>query len=298
MELRQLRYFLALARTLNFTRAATESHIAQPPLSRQIKHLEEELGVPLIDRRSRQLALTPAGELVQRHALEILARIDRLVHDARALSETGRQTVRIGMETMILYGRFPELWRELRSSDPHLRIEVLEMPLDRQAAALKQGQIDIGCGRSRISDPALAQMIVREEPLFVALPVRHPLAAAAPASLRLRDLAEESVIVFLAGAQPDLPSAFHADFAEKDFRPKEVIEVGELQVALGLVAADGGICIVPAVVQRMRGRDVCYRQLDEPGWSSPVLMTWLRSNRPPMVSTIKELLDKIYTAAP
>ena len=101
MELRQLRYFLALARTLNFTHAAAESHIAQPPLSRQIRALEEELGVPLVNRRSRQLTLTPAGELVQLRASEILARIDRLGQDARRLGKTGRQPVRIGLETII-----------------------------------------------------------------------------------------------------------------------------------------------------------------------------------------------------
>ena len=82
------------------------------------------------------------------------------------------------------------------------------------------------------------------------------------------------------------------------FGPKEIIEVSELQVALGLVAADYGICIVPAVVQRMRGSDVCYRQLDEPGWTSPILMTWLRGDQPPLVSSINELLGKILTAMP
>lgn len=298
MELRQLRYFLALARTLNFTYAAAESHIAQPPFSRQIRQLEEELGTALINRRSRQLTLTPAGELVRRHASEILARVDRLAHDARLLAQTNQQAFRIGLETTILYGRLPELLRKLREANPHLRFELLEMAPEQQAAALNEGRIEIVFGRTRISDPGLAQVLLREESFFAALPVHHPLAHAAPAPLLLRDLADETFILCPAGAPTHQPSAPRGLLAERGFRPKEVIEVSDLQVALGLVAADYGICIVPAVVQRMRGSDVCYRQLDEPGWTSPILMTWLHGDQPPLVSSINEILGKMLTAMP
>jgi DNA-binding transcriptional LysR family regulator len=91
MELRQLRCFLALVRTPNFTRAAAEAHMAQPPFSREIRQLEEKLGTPRINRRSRQLTLTPAGELLRQHASEFLARLDRLAHDLRLLAQPGQQ---------------------------------------------------------------------------------------------------------------------------------------------------------------------------------------------------------------
>jgi DNA-binding transcriptional LysR family regulator len=298
MELRQLRYFLALTRTLNFTHAAAESHIAQPPLSRQIKQLEEELGTPLINRQSRRLKLTPTGELVRQHAAEILSRVERLGRDARLLAQTGQTVFRIGLETIILYGRFPELLRELRGANPHLRIELLEMTPDKQAAALKEGQIEIGFGRSRISDSGIAQILLREESFFVALPAHHPLANSSSAALSLRDLANETFILSPASTHSQPAGAPLALLAERGFRPREVIEAGELQVALGLVAAGYGICIVPAAVQRMRASDVCYRQLEEPGWTSPILMTWLRSGQPPLVSSINELLGKILTAMP
>jgi DNA-binding transcriptional LysR family regulator len=298
MELRQLRYFLALARTLNFTHAAAESHIAQPPFSRQIRALEEELGVPLVNRRSRQLTLTPAGELVQLRASEILARIDLLGQDARRLGKTGRQPFRIGLETIILYGRFPELMRELRIANLHLQIDVVEMPAEQQSTALKEGRIEIGFGRIRVRDPDIVQVHLRQEPLFVALSAHHPLAAGAPGPLSLRDLAEQTFILFPTGVSPDRPGSLHAMFSERGFQPKETIDAGELQVALGLVAADYGICIVPAAVQRMRGSDVCYRLLDEPGWTSPILMSWLRGEQPPLTSSISELLRKILTALP
>jgi DNA-binding transcriptional LysR family regulator len=176
MELRQLRYFLALARTLNFTHAAAESHIAQPPFSRQIRALEEELGVPLVNRRSRQLTLTPAGELMQQRASEILTRIDRVGHDARLLATMVRRSFRIGLQTIILYGRFPELLRELRGANPHLHIDVVEMHAERQFIALKEGRIDVGFGRTRVMDADIAQVNLRQGPLFAALSARHPLA--------------------------------------------------------------------------------------------------------------------------
>jgi LysR family transcriptional regulator, benzoate and cis,cis-muconate-responsive activator of ben and cat genes len=210
MELRQLRYFLALARTLNFTHAAAESHIAQPSFSRQIRALEEELGVPLVNRRSRQLTLTPAGELVQQRASEILTRIDRVGHDARLLATTGRRAFRIGLETIILYGRFPELVRELRGANPHLHIDVVEMHAERQFIALKEGRIDVGFGRMRVTDADIAQVNLRQEPLFAALSAHHPLADGAPAPVALRDLAEQTFIVFPAGAPTDRPSSLHA----------------------------------------------------------------------------------------
>lgn len=297
MELRQLRYFLSLANTLNFTRAAAEVNIAQPPFSRQIRQLEAEIGTPLIDREAKPLTLTPAGELFCERAVEILGRVDLLRKDAQTLGRTGQQPVRIGVETTVLYSRFPELLRELREANPGLRIDLVELVPDGLIGNLREGKIDIGFGRMRVAEPDVAQMLVREEPLFVALPVRHSLAEAAPAPLQLRDLLEQTLILYPAGEPPHLPSSLHALFTTRGLRPKDVIEASELQVALGLVAADYGICIVPAVVQRMRS-DVCYRQLDEPGLTSPFLISWRKDDRPELVSSINELLGRILQHAP
>jgi LysR family transcriptional regulator, benzoate and cis,cis-muconate-responsive activator of ben and cat genes len=297
MELRQLRYFLALARTLNFTHAAAASHIAQPPFSRQIRALEQELGAPLVNRRSRPLALTPAGELVQQRALEILARVDRIGRDARLLAKTGRRPFRIGLETIMLYGRFAELMRELKGANPQFHIDVVEMPAERQFLALKEGEIDIGFSRTQVTDPDISQVSLRQEPLFAALSALHPLATGAPAPLSLKDLGEQTLILFPAGARAGQPSSLHALFAERGFRPKEIIDAGDLQVALGLVAADYGVCVVPEAAQRMRGSDVCYRLLDEPGWTSPIVMSWLRNEQSQLVSSIQASLEKLSTAA-
>lgn len=198
----------------------------------------------------------------------------------------------------MLYGRFPKFLRELRRVNPHLHIDVVEMHANQQFIALKEGRIDVGFGRTRVTDADITQVNLRQEPLFLALSVHHPLADGAPAPVTLRDLAEQTFILFPAGTPTDHPSSLHALFAERGFRPKEIIDAGELQVALGLVAADYGICIVPAMVQRMRASDVCYRPLDEPGWSSPILMSWLRREQSPLMSSIHELLVNILTTMP
>ena len=297
MELRQLRYFLAFARTLNFTRAAAEVNIAQPPFSRQLRQLETEIGTPLIDRQARPPALTPAGELFRQRAEEILARVELLARDTLSLGKTGQPPVRIGVETTVLYSRFPELLRELRAANPRLHIDLLELAPDGLIASLREGRIDIAFGRMRVVEPDVAQMLVREESLFVALPIGHALAGAAPAPLQLQDLLEQTFIQYPAGEPPHLPSSLQALFATRGFRPKDVIEASELQVALGLVAAEYGICIVPAVVQRMRS-DVCYRQLGEPGLTSPFLISWRKDGRPELVTSIIGLLGKILEKAP
>lgn len=288
MELRQLRYFLALARTLNFTRAAEEVHIAQPPLSRQIAQLEEELGVALVDRDARPLRLTPAGELFRDHAGEVLGRIERMAADTRRLGQTGQRTFRMGMEAYTLYGRFPALIRQIRAANRQLHIEVREMPASAQAAALKSGEIDVGISHHHGSDPAIEQVVVREDPLTVALPAGHPLARDAPSPISLDQLVEETFILL----PPRRARSVRAFLAERGFEPKAVIEAGELPVALGLVAADSGVCIVPATAGRMRADDVCYRPLAEPGATSPMILSYAREHPSPLATMVLEVLNR------
>jgi DNA-binding transcriptional LysR family regulator len=290
MELRQLRYFLALARTQNFTRAAAEMHIAQPPLSRQISQLEEELGTLLVDREARPLRLTLAGELFRDSAEEVLGRIDRMKADARRLGQSGQRTFRMGVEAFAVYGRFPQFIRRLRAASPQLRIEIRELAARSQPAAIKAGEIDAGVAHLRVSDPALEQVVVREEPLAVALPAGHRLAKAAPAPIALQELADETFIQFSSLAAAKAAHPTYRFLAEQAFQPKDVIETSALQVALGLVAADSGVCIVPAIVQRMRTDDVCYRTLAEPGARSPTILTYSREHTPALIPTVLELI--------
>src|SRR5246127_3840526 len=204
LELRHLRYFVAVARERNSPRAAETLHIAQPPLSRQIQQLEDELGVTLIERGSRPLRLTDAGRLLYEQAVQLLERVEEMKAITRHLHEAERPRFRIGFVPSTLYGRLPELIRRYRAVRPVVELTLLELTTFEQIAALKEGRIDVGFGRIPFDDPAIERMLLRNEKLSAALPSgRSLLARARP--LRLDDLAAEPLVVY-----PKSPSRFTA----------------------------------------------------------------------------------------
>jgi LysR family transcriptional regulator, benzoate and cis,cis-muconate-responsive activator of ben and cat genes len=195
LELRQLRYFAAVARERNFTRAAEMLHIAQPPLSRQIQQLEDELGVTLIERGSRPLQLTDAGRLLFEQATQVLERVEEMKAITQRLHEVVRLRFRIGFVPSVLYGRLPELIRSYRAARPGVELLLLELTTLEQIAALKEGRIDVGYGRIPFDDPAIERTLLRNEKLSVALPAGHSLIARV-GRLRLDDLAGEPLVVY------------------------------------------------------------------------------------------------------
>ena len=193
-----------MARERNFTRAAQILHIAQPPLSRQIQQLEDELGVTLIERGSRPLRLTDAGRLLFEQAVQLLERVEEMKAITQRLNEAERPRFRIGFVSSTLYGRLPELIRRYRAVRPGVELTLLELTTFEQIAALKEGCIDVGYGRIPFDDPAIERILLRNEKLSTALPSgRSLLARARP--LRLDDLAAEPLVVY-----PKSPSRFTA----------------------------------------------------------------------------------------
>jgi DNA-binding transcriptional LysR family regulator len=262
MELRHLRYFVTVANERNFTRAAEKLHIAQPPLSRQIQQLEEELGMVLLDRDSRPLRLTEAGRLFFEHASQVLERVEDMRAMMRRFREAERPRFVIGFVASTIYAALPDLIRRFRAATPGLDISLVEMVSLDQIAALKEGRIDVGFGRIRFDDPAVRRDVLREERLVVALPLGHPLLQQ-DERLCFAKLAREPQILY-----PRMPRPSYADqvisiFRDRGIEPHIVHEARELQTAIGLVAAEVGICIVPTSVQRLRRDDVVYREIDE-----------------------------------
>src|SRR5919106_585534 len=147
MELRQLRYFVAVAREQNFTRAAERLNIAQPPLSRQIQQLEHEVGVKLIERGSRPVRLTDAGKLFYDQAVQALEHIEQMTGLTRRLAATARTRVGFGFVASTLYGYLPEVIRRYRVARPEVELTLHEMTSLEQIVALKEGRIDARFGR-------------------------------------------------------------------------------------------------------------------------------------------------------
>ncbi|HLY90663.1 MAG TPA: LysR substrate-binding domain-containing protein [Acetobacteraceae bacterium] len=200
---------------------------------------------------------------------------------------------RIGFEISVLYGRLPPVIKHLRAINTHLDIDLRALSAPEQVAAIRNGAIDVGLGRELISDDHVEQTVIRQEPFLVALYASHILAADNPPSLRFADLAGDTFISYhdqSTGRRSD-PVARLMDRA--NFVPVRKTEIRDVLADLGLVAAEAGICIVPATVQRMRSTDVCYKPLDEEDATSSIVLSVARGSTSPIVGQIKDELERL-----
>ncbi|MGK9166659.1 LysR family transcriptional regulator [Inquilinus limosus] len=293
MDLRQLRYFVAVARERNFTRAAEILRIAQPPLSRQIRQLEDELGVTLFERGSRPVRLTEAGRLLYEQAVRALDHMEEIHAIMRRLREAEIPRFSIGFVVSTLYGKLPEVIRRYRAARPRVELTLLELTTLEQIAALKEGRIDVGFGRIPFDDPLIERVLLRNERIIVALPETHPLLAGADA-LSLGDLAGQPLIIYPKAPRPSYADQVLALFRDRGLKPTVVHEVRELQTALGLVAAETGLCLVPAGVARLQRDGVLYRPLDEEAALTPIIMSHRKDDRSPEIALMLKIIREMY----
>ena len=286
MELRHLRYFVVVAQELNLTRAAERLFIAQPPLTRQIKQLEEEIGAQLFERQARGLSLTPAGAFFLDQANKILKKVEVSVAETRRVAESGAVSFGIGFEPSIFYGQLPQMVRRLKQKG---NVDVLlhELKAAEQIEALKTGKIDIGFGRIRIPDESdeVDQYILFQEPMLAALPNSHPLAEQ---TVSLQQLSELPMIVYPTGQSPNFADVCLGLFNRRALDVKVYQHVDDIQTALGLVASEMGFTLVPEQVKRVNRDDVSFVQLDDRSITSPVLCC--RRNEP-VTETMQFVLD-------
>ncbi|OWJ64500.1 LysR family transcriptional regulator [Inquilinus limosus] len=293
MDLRQLRYFVAVARERNFTRAAETLRIAQPPLSRQIKQLEDELGVTLIERGSRPVRLTEGGRLLYDQAVRALDHMEEIHAVMRRLREAEIPRFSIGFVASTLYGKLPEVIRRYRAARPRVELTLLELTTLEQIAALKEGRIDVGFGRIPFDDPLIERVLLRNEKIIVALPETHPLQDHG-GPLRLDDLADQPLILYPKAPRPSYADQVLALFRDRGLKPMVVHEVRELQTALGLVAAETGICLVSAGVGRLQRDGVIYRPLDEERALTPIIMSHRKDDRSPEIALVLKIIREMY----
>nr|WP_245968588.1 LysR family transcriptional regulator [Salinisphaera halophila] len=287
MELRHLRYFQTVARELNITRASEKLYMAQPPLSRQIRQLETELGTPLFDRTSHGLTLTEAGKYFVKHTNTILEQVEAAIAGTRALAKASDNALRIGFVPSFLYEELPTLIQRLRARHD-ISLTLTELMTVDQIYALKTNRIDIGFGRLVIDDPEVHQEVMFEEPLIAVLPTEHHLVGSRPT---LAALAVEPLIVY-----PEKPRPSYADIVLEQFRSRNIqVKVAQqangLQTAIGLVASGMGFTLVPERVQRMGREGVAFCALGERDITSPVLASMRRE---PTSATLAELLSILH----
>lgn len=292
MELRHLRYFVAVADEQSFTRAAEQLHISQPPLSRQIQDLEEELGTPLFERGSRPLKLTEAGRFFYGHATRLLEQAAQAARATRRVARMERRLV-IGFVGSTMYGAMPRLVRLFRAERPQTELSLVEMSTLDQLEALKAGRIDVGFGRLRLDDPGVRREVLREERLVAAIPIEHALAIPEQPII-LAALANEDILVYPKTPRPSYADQVLTLFRDQGLEPGAVHEVQEIQTALGLVAAGMGICVVPTGVSRLRPDEVVYRPLSDPQAVSPIVMSTRLDDQNDDLVLLRALIDRIY----
>lgn len=292
MELRHLRYFVAVAEERNFTRAAQRLHIAQPPLSRQIQQLEEALGVQLFERNSRPLKLTDTGRFFYSHAVQLLAQTAELESMTRRVGKIER-SLSVGFVGSTLYGMLPKIIHRFRQENGAVELSLHEMSTMDQIKALKEGRIDVGFGRIRLEDPSIRRVVLREERMIVALPLDHPLVETR-AELSLADLLNETLIIFPKAPRPSYADQVLAAFHDRSLKPRRLYETRELQIALGLVAAGEGVSIVPSSVYGLKRDDVSYKDLDDHKLVSPIIMSMRMLDESEDITRMLELIYALY----
>lgn len=276
MELRHLRYFLAVAEELNLTRAAEKLFIAQPPLTRQIKQLEEEIGVQLFVRKPRGLVLTPGGHYFLEQARQILDKVESTVDDTRRIAQHRKTVFAIGFVPSVFYGQLPLMVRRLRRNR-NLEIVLHELKTREQVEALKGGKIDIGFGRVHIEDPDVEQELLFNEPMIAALPASHPLTRHPPS---MKELSEVPMITFPSGPGPNFADITLGLFHRRGLKINVIQQVNDLQTALSLVASDMGFTLVPEQVRRLHREGVDYMPLEDDNITIPVIASRRRGENP------------------
>jgi DNA-binding transcriptional LysR family regulator len=257
MELRHLRYVVAVADTLHFGQAAQRLHLSQPPLSQQIRQLEEELQVKLFHRTKRHVQLTDAGKMFVAEARVILAHAEHAANLATRVNQGEVGQLAIGVAGPADAPIFVEILRAFARKYPRVRIVLRNISSRDQTQAIAEGRLHAGFVALPIDDDSLATETVMRQPIMIALPPGHPLAQRA--RVPLAALAGEPQVMFARHNAPRFFDAVLAACREAGFSMNIAHEVDNLYTACALVAAGLGVCLLPAGVQDMHATSMVMR---------------------------------------
>lgn len=290
MELRYLRYFVAVADARHFGRAAQALHMAQPPLSQAIRRLEAELGVELLTRTTRQVALTVAGEVFHADARRILAAVDEAVARAGRFASGTEGVLRIGLTGSASYRQLPALARLVERELPGVTMEVhTEMLTPAQEAGLLDMRLDVGVLRPPVRRDGIAHRALADEPLVLAAPEGHRLAGAA--TVRLGQLRQESFIMYGSASGSVVHDTVVRSCLAAGFRPRHAHEATETSTVLALVAAGLGVAVLPDSIRSAPREGVVYRDIEDAP-SVRLVLAWRADDASPLLRNLLAALDR------
>ncbi|MBD2216761.1 LysR family transcriptional regulator [Calothrix sp. FACHB-1219] len=291
MELRHLRYFIAVAEELHFSKAAERLHIAQPPLSQQIQQLEAELGVKLFHRQTkRQVQLTEAGKVFLQAAYQLLMQLDTAVALTQRIGRGQTGQLRIGFTSLVIYDLLPLILRQFREKFPAVELVLRELTTSQQEQALRDGGIHVGFAHPPLEDDTISYQCIHRQSLVVALPPTHSLAQTAHISVQ--NLLNEPLIVFPRYLAPGLYDLIMSVFSQGNIKPHITQEAVQMQTIIGLVSAGMGLAITPSSLQNLQRPGVTYRPLLE---AAPVIETaliWQQNCLTPLVENFLQFTQQ------
>lgn len=294
IELRQLRYFVAVAEESHFGRAAARLHMTQPPLSQAIQALEADIGTPLFERTKRSVALTRAGAALLPEAQRLLQQASALPDLARRAASGESGLLTLSFVSTADYSVLPPLLREFREAHPQVHIDLREATTDVQLEDLQQGRIDAGLLIPPLTDKARAEleyMTVLSEPLVLAAP-QGTRALRGKTSATLKEVADMPLIIFPRRIAPALHDAILGCFRDAGLTPRIGQEAIQMQTIVGLVSAGMGVALVPQSVSNLKRPGVEYKPLAGKGTPVETGLAWRRDNMSPVLKNFLELLRK------
>ncbi|HEY5617260.1 MAG TPA: LysR substrate-binding domain-containing protein [Vicinamibacterales bacterium] len=291
MEMRHLRYFVAVSEALHFGRAAAQLRIAQPSLSQQIRQLEVELQTTLLQRTKRRVQLTEAGRLFLEEARDILAHTDRAAVIARRASGTAAR-LRIGFAYWMDVTPLADAVKRLNDHQSGIRVDIRMTSVPLLVAALKEERLDVALVRPPVGEPSLESEDVMTEPFVVALPHAHRLSARKQVSVAT--LADEPFILFPRDSVPQFHDLALKLCRDAGFVPNVRDEVDSADLVLRLVAAGVGISLVPASVRRgVTHPGVAFRALQPSPRTLHTAIAWRRDNPSTAVKASVEMVREV-----
>ncbi|HCE9348458.1 TPA: LysR family transcriptional regulator [Pseudomonas aeruginosa] len=293
MELRHLRYFIAVAEELHFGRAAERLGISQPPLSQQIQALEEEIGARLFERTNRRVELTDAGRLFLDESRQVLAQVDKAVLLARRahLGELGE--LKIGFTSSAPFtSTIPSSIHAFRKAYPDVHLDLQEMSSRQVLKALLEESLQVGVIRPLALPDAVHWVELFREPLVAVLRADHPLAAGSEDGLAIAALAEEPFVFFPRSYGTGLYDQVIALTRQAGFSPRIAQEASEAMTIIGLVSAGLRVSILPASFRRTRVDGVVYRTLSDPEATTAVWLVRRQNEGSPLALSFIDLVTR------
>jgi DNA-binding transcriptional LysR family regulator len=290
MELRHLRYFVAVAEAGNLSRAAEKLFIAQPPLSLQIRQFEDEVGTALFSRHPKGMKLTPAGEALLPNVRDLLDRAASLVDAARKAPGSG--TLTIGFVPSASSTVIPALARRLRVAQPGVELRLAEMISDEQHEALVAGRIDGGIARTGAQHPHVRSVCALADPFCLALHTKR--AATLPDVVNLRGMAAEPFVAFTRHRGPAYFDRTIRLCGDAGFSPRIRYEASTLHGVLDLVGAELGMALVPASAALLGARDVVLRRLRQRSRGDMLTLLTRRREARPLLAGLAEAVESIF----